>query len=507
VSEETHDESFKPDLTQIANEEAAAQAQIAAAADEEKAIALAEALRVVREYKRKNKFEFFTPYEWQLQFYGAGKTAKQRFLMAANRVGKSYSACYEMACHLTGKYPDWWNGIRFTRPINAWALGVTGEQMRDVLQRELFGVLNGRIFDGAYILPNEVRSIVPAAGTPRLAKDVYVYHQSGGYSSLSFKSYSQGQAPLMGSSIDIALIDEEPTDPEIYPQVLTRTATGNDGRGGYVILTATPEHGMTELVSQFMENLKEGQYLQNVTWDDAPHLDEDTKRQLLAAIPEYQREMRSKGIPVLGEGMVYPVAEEAIKCDPFEIPNHFRVCAAIDFGISHPTAVAWCAYDPDRDIIYLYDCYKKAGEIPAVHSAMIRAKGAAVPLIYPHDGDNRDKGSGNTMAELYREAGLNVVARFSNPDGSNFVEPGIMDILERMRTGRFKVFADIKDFFDEFRRYHRKQGKIVKEHDDLLDAVRYAALSVQRYGVSKGELRLPEVYGKHILSLAPDYDF
>lgn len=504
---DTHDENFKPDLDAVLKDAKLEEAERQAAAEEEKAVALAEALKVVREHKRKHKFDFFTPYPWQLQFYGAGLQAKQRFLMAANRVGKSYSACYEVACHLTGKYPDWWNGIRFHRPVSWWALGVTGEQMRDVLQKELFGVLTGRVFDGAYILPEEIRSIVPAAGTPRLAKDVYVYHQSGGYSCLSFKSYSQGQAPLMGSSIDGALIDEEPTDPEIYPQVLTRTATGNDGKGGYVILTATPENGMTELVSQFMESLKPGQYLQNVTWDDAPHLDEETKSQLLAAIPEYQREMRSKGIPILGEGMVYPVAEEAIKCDPFELPNHFRVCAAIDFGIAHPTAVAWMAYDADRDIMYLTDAYKRAGEIPAVHAAMIRGKGAAVPLIYPHDGDNTEKGSGNTLADLYREAGLNVVGRFTNPDGTNFVEPGIMELLERMRTGRFKVFADIKDFFDEFRRYHRKKGKIVKEHDDLLDAVRYAALSVQRFGVSKGELRLPEVYGKHALSLAPDYDF
>ena len=102
---------------------------------------------------------------------------------------------------------------------------------------------------------------------------------------------------------------------------------------------------------------------------------------------------------------------------------------------------------------------------------------------------------------------MNVVARFTNYDGSNFVEPGIMEILERMRTGRFKVFADQKDFFDEFRRYHRKQGKIVKDHDDLLDAVRYAALSVQRFGVTKAELKMPEVYGRHGVSLAPDYDF
>ena len=504
---DTHDENFRPDLAKVLGDHKVAEAEAAAAADEEKAIALAEALRVIREHKKRNKLEFFTPYKWQIDFYEAGTRSKQRALMAANRVGKSYSAAYEMACHLTGKYPPWWPGIRFHRPINAWALGVTGEQMRDVIQKELFGVLTGRTFDGGFILPDEIRSIVPAAGTPRLAKDVHIYHQSGGYSCLSHKSYSQGQAPLMGSSIDIAWIDEEPTDPEIYPQILTRTATGNDGKGGYVLLTFTPENGMTELVSQFMENLREGQHLANVTWDEAEHLDAETKKQLLAAIPDYQREMRSKGIPVLGEGMVYPVAEEAIKVDPFEIPNHFKICAAIDFGIAHPTAVVWTAYDADRDVIYVTDVYARSGEIPAVHAAAIRSKGAAVPLIYPHDGDSTEKGSGNTLADMYREAGLNIVARFTNPDGSSYVEPGIMEILERMRTGRFKVFADCKDLFTEFRKYHRKNGKIVKQADDILDAMRYSAMSVQRFGVAKGELKMPELYGKHVLSLAPDYDY
>lgn len=47
----------------------------------------------------------------------------------------------------------------------------------------------------------------------------------------------------------------------------------------------------------------------------------------------------------------------------------------------------------------------------------------------------------------------------------------------------------------------------MKEHDDLLDAVRYAALSVQRFGVTKAELKMPEVYGRHGVSLAPDYDY
>ena len=39
-------------------------------------------------------------------------------------------------------------------------------------------------------------------------------------------------------------------------------------------------------------------------------------------------------------------------------------------------------------------------------------------------------------------------------------------------TGRLKVFAHLADWFEEFRLYHRKDGLIVKERDDLISATR-----------------------------------
>jgi hypothetical protein len=244
---------------------------------------------------------------------------------------------------------------------------------------------------------------------------------------------------------------------------------------------------MTELVTQFMDNPSKGQYLKNVTWDDAPHITKETKEQLLEAIPEYQRDMRSKGIPVLGEGMVFPIAEEAIKCDPFEIPAHYRKLCAVDFGITHPTTCVWTAYDPDSDVIYVYDAYKKEGEVPAVHATVIKSRGKTIPCIYPHDGDNTEKGSGKTLAEMYLEAGVLMIGRFTNADGTNYVEPALMEMLERFRTGRLRVFSNLVPWFEEFRRYHRKKGKIHKEFDDLMDATRYSAISVTRFGQNQAE--------------------
>ena len=462
------------------------------AAQEKKAMELAAAIALVKRHKAENRLSYFEPYPWQRDFYHSGPGNKQRMLMAANRVGKTASMAVEVAYHLTGSYPDWWEGIRFHRPVQVWCLGVSGEQLRDVVVKELLGTYEGDgKFDGTGLIPQRlVKQVTPAMGTPRLPRDVAIRHTAGKFSNVSFKSYTQGQHVLMGSSQDFIWIDEEPTDPTIYPQCLTRTATGNDGKGGYTVLTFTPENGVTELVAQFMDNRAPGQHLANVTWEDAPHLDRETKDQLLAAIPEYQRDMRSRGIPVLGEGMVFPIAEEAISCEGFEIPPHYKRLAGIDFGITHPTCVVWTAYNPDNDTIYVYDVYKVDGEVPAVHASAIKSRGKTIPVIYPHDGDSTEKGSGRTLAEMYLEAGVLMIGKFTNPDGTNYVEPGLMELLERMRTGRFKVFEHLKPWFEEFRRYHRKKGKIHKEFDDLMDATRYAAISVTRFGQNRAEMEL-----------------
>ena len=478
-------------MTEKATKKAASKKKVPALtkAQEKKAEQLAEAMRIVKLHKAQNRLQYWKPYGWQKKFYEAGIENKQRMLMAANRVGKTASQAAEVAFHLTGAYPDWWEGIRFTRPTKIWCLGVSGEQLRDVIVKELMGIyLGDGKFDGSGLIPqSKIFQVTPAMGTPRLPRDVAVHHVAGNTSLVSFKSYTQGQHVLMGSSQDYIWIDEEPTDPTIYPQCLTRTATGNDGKGGYLVGTLTPENGMTELVSQFMDNPQKGQYLQNVTWNDAPHITEETKAQLLEAIPEYQRDMRSKGIPVLGEGMVFPIAEEAIKCEPFEIPAHYKKLAAVDFGITHPTTCVWTAYNPDTDTIYVYDCYKKEGEIPAVHATVIKSRGKDIPVIYPHDGDNTEKGSGKTLAEMYTEAGVLMIGRFTNPDGTNYVEPALMEMLERFRTGRLQVFSNLVPWFEEFRRYHRKKGKIHKEFDDLMDATRYSAISVTRFGQNMAE--------------------
>lgn len=412
--------------------------------------------------------------------------------MAANRVGKTMTGTYMDSIHALGHYPDWWDGYAFDHAPLIWLLGYSGEKCRDLLQKPIFGRRDDSGWIGGLIPPEYILDHESMTGTPNAMRTVYVRHGGGGdvqyqTSTVQFWSYSQGQHALMGDSVDWFHIDEEPKDQTIYPQVLTRTATGDKGNGGRGILTFTPENGRTELVVQFMDNPATGQIMLNAGWDDAPHLSESVKQTLLESYPAHQRDMRTKGIPMLGHGRIYDLSEEFITCDPFEIPDHFMIIDGMDFGWDHPQAQMQLAIDTENDMFYVTHGWKQRQVSPDQAWTATKSWSKDVPTAWPLDGLQTEKGSGKQQKAYYKEAGFKMLGEYATwPDGSNGVEAGLLEILLLMRAGKFKVFAGLRDWFNEFLQYHRdEKGKIVKTGDDLMDATRYAYM-MRRFAIQKG---------------------
>ena len=222
-----------------------------------------------------------------------------------------------------------------------------------------------------------------------------------------------------------------------------------------------------------------------MTIDDVDHYTAAEKAQIIASYPPHEREARAKGIPTMGSGRIFPVPEELITCEPREIPRHWPQIIGLDFGWDHPTAAARLAWDRDNDTIYVTACYRRSEAVPAIHAAAIKPWGAWIPVAWPHDGLQHDKGSGDQLKEQYRSHGLKMLNdQATHAEGGNGVEAGLMAMLERMETNRFKVFKGLNDWFEEFRLYHRKDGKIVKEVDDLMSATRYAVM-MRRFAITK----------------------
>jgi len=413
--------------------------------------------------------------------------------MAGNGTGKTWAGGMDAAIHATGLYPDWWKGQRFYHQIVAMVGGNTNEAVRDISQKMLFGDPTEPGALGSGTIPVDLigkRTSKP--GVPNAYDTVLVKHISGGWSKIMFRAYEQGAKKHMGHRIHYGWLDEEPPQ-DIWSQYLRATISMD----GILIITFTPETGLTEVVNNFMNNIGKGQSLIQASWDDAPHLVKDGQlsdaaKQLEAGFPAHEREMRRRGVPSYGRGLVFPFTAEQLAVDPFPIPRHWPQIIGVDFGWDHPAAAARLVWDRDSDVVYLISEYRESRAIPAIHAASIQPWGAWIPVAWPHDGLNTEKGTGDELVKAYSKEGLNMLPfKATNPpdyrqgqqegEGGNSVEASILAMFERMETGRWKVFSTCRLWLQEQRTYHRdEQMKLIKVRDDLISASRYAHMMLRK---------------------------
>lgn len=218
----------------------------------------------------------------------------------------------------------------------------------------------------------------------------------------------------------------------------------------------------------------------SMTIDDVDHYTPEMKAQIIASYPAHEREARAKGIPTMGSGRIFPIEEALITVAPVAIAKHWPQINGMDFGWDHPFASVNAAWDRDADVVYITKGFRKRESTPVIHAAAIKPWGKWIPCAWPHDGYQHDKGSGGQLAEQYRQQGLNMLPdHATHAEGGFGVEAGLMEMLDRMQTGRFKVFSNFLEWFEEFRLYHRVDGKVVKKRDDLMSATRIAIMMLR----------------------------
>jgi phage terminase large subunit-like protein len=193
-------------------------------------------------------------------FFASGLLYRERLFLAANRTGKTVSAAYEVAAHLTGEYPSWWPGRRFSHAVDAWAAGDTRETTRDILQHELLGPresVRARRFDRGMIPAHLIvdRSLKPGvADCVDVVTVRHVERQHGApcFSSLQCKSYDQGRVAFQGTSKHVIWLDEEPPDTTEAPSG-GGAPTGNGDIYTECLLTFTPLRGLTSFVDHYLD--------------------------------------------------------------------------------------------------------------------------------------------------------------------------------------------------------------------------------------------------------------
>lgn len=441
-------------------------------------------------------------YVKHMDFIKASKDQRETLFLAGNRVGKTIVGGWAVVAHATGQYPDGWEGRRFTRPVKCWIGGDTSISVRDILQQKLLG--NPGEFGTGLIPKDCIIKTTIKRNIPDAIETIQVKHISGGYSTITFKTYEQGRELWQGTEQDLIWMDEEPPM-SIYAEALMRTMTTN----GLLMCTFTPLRGMSDVIKSFMDAQKKptdvpdeevwkpAKYMIMAGWDDAPHLTEQSKNELLASIPPNQREARSKGIPCIGAGLIYP-CDESVYVKPFEIPKHWAKVYGFDVGWNY-TAAVFAALDRETDTLYIYDEYLGQQQEPAVHADAIKRRGATwMKGVIDTAARGRSQVDGAQLWDIYqRQHKLKIYP------ANKAVEAGLYEVWSRFSSGRLKIFKSCSNLERELRMYHRDEnGKINKTDDHLLDGLRYLCLSGLHLATCQVELARGRSETKNVINMA-----
>ena len=445
---------------------------------------------------RYNALKYFRPFHHQLKFF-ATAASPRRGILAANRIGKTVSTCYETAAHLTGQYPEWWTGQRFSGPINVMVAGEGWQQVALVLQNELLGTNDIKLIDniGTGAIPRDSIVLDTMRNDGANCMGVEIKHVSGGNSYLLFANYTQEVRQMQGFKLNLAVFDEQPPD-NFFSEIVTRTATTQ----GVVLCSFTPLKGLNGLVAKFW-NREDGYDHIRVSWDDVPTHDpwgepfllEETRKQLMLDYLPYERDARVKGMPVMGKGAVFPLSTwPTYKTGDYDFGtmNGIHRVISMDLGlINDKTVISLIYWQPSTQEAWLHTqiVVKGTEEANPLHYVqhLLRQEVFGCPIVLPPDAGTagRYTMSSLSLRQFLEGYELNVYQdAIRNPPDSegritNHKSFGVNMLRQMMELGTFKINENCSHFLSECQNYFVDEKGRFSDPDDCIDSARYGLLA------------------------------
>ena len=455
---------------------------------QELAIAVADDMRY-------NQLRYFRPFDHQKRFF-ATCNADRRGILAANRIGKTVSTCYETAMHLTGQYPEWWTGKRYTKPITAMVAGEGWQQVAMVLQQELLGSQDVKITDniGTGAVPRDCIVFETMRNDGANCLGVEVRHSSGGNSYLVFANYTQEVRQMQGFKLNLAVFDEQPPD-DFFSEIVTRTATTQ----GQVLCSFTPLKGLNGLVSKFWHQ-EEGYEHIRVSWDDVPEYDpwgepfllNETRLQLERDYLPHERDARRNGVPVMGKGAVFQLRSwPTYKSGQYDFRNTSGIqrIIALDLGlVNDKTVITLMYWHPEDQEAWLHHQIVVKGQEEAnpmnYINHLMRPEVFGTPIVLPADANTQGRYtmSSQSIRELFEGYELNVHpdAIMNPPDDqgrrTNHKSFGINRMRQMLELGTLHVNENCVEFLREAQNYYVDNHGRFSDPDDCIDSARYALI-------------------------------
>ena len=448
-----------------------------------------------QEHMRYNQLEYFRPFDHQMRFFATG-AAERRGILAANRIGKTVSTCYETAMHLTGRYPSWWQGRRWDKNITAMVAGEGWQQVAMVLQQELLGTQDIKISDalGTGAIPRECIVTETMRNDGANCLGVEIRHRSGQNSYLVFANYTQEVRQMQGFKLNLAVFDEQPPD-DFFSEIVTRTATTQ----GQVLCSFTPLKGLNGLVSKFWHQ-EEGYEHIRVSWDDVPEYDpwgepfllHSTRRQLERDYLPHERDARRNGVPVMGKGAVFQIRNWPIyKTGDYDFRNTAGMhrIIALDLGlVNDKTVISLMFWHPEEQEAWLHNqiCVKGTEEANPMNyiNHLMRPEVFGTPIVLPADAGTQGRYTMNSLSirQLFEQYELNVHpdAIMNPPDDAgrrtNHKSYGINRMRQMLELGTLHVNENCVEFVREAQNYYVDQHGRFSDPDDCIDSARYALI-------------------------------
>lgn len=449
-----------------------------------------------------NQLKWFRPFSYQADFFATGSTHSRRGMIASNRSGKTVASCFETAYHLTGRYPKGWKGKRWDQPIIAMASGESWEQVSKTLQSKLLGCddVKQSYKLGTGSIPKDAIDDKSIRTDGPNVLSIEIRHESGGKSKLYFSNYTQQVRHLQGFELDLVVLDEQPPD-ETFSELVVRTAQ----RNGQVMCSFTPLKGMSGLVRKFWDNI-EGYTHVRVKWADIPFKNEwnedffsqKEREQLSRDFMPWERECRINGIPMVGQGVVFPMLKwPTYKSTDIDLKGNDKLERLISFDLgirNDPTVISYLFRDPVEEIIYLHrQITIPQGETPDeyVHY-LLDKESKGVPIALPHDAAQAGRYTltEQSVREVFEDSyGLNcipgAILNPANDQGrvTNHISYGINVMRLGMERESFMINEACVEFLDEARNYAIDNAGKFLGKDDHIDSARIGILAlIQGHG-------------------------
>jgi len=457
--------------------------------------ALQELVIEIADDMRYNQLRYFRPFDHQMKFFATG-ASQRRGILAANRIGKTVSTCFETAIHLTGQYPAWWTGVRFNKPVTAMVAGEGWGQVALVLQNELLGTNDVKIRDniGTGAIPRACIIVDTMRSDGANCMGVEIRHASGANSYLLFANYTQEVRQMQGFKLNLAIFDEQPPD-DFFSEIVTRTATTQ----GQVLCSFTPLKGLNGLVSKFW-NHEDGYEHIRVSWDDVPEYDpwgepfllNETRRQLERDYLPHERDARRNGRPVMGKGAVFQIRNwPTYKTGDYDLRNTTGIqrVIALDLGlVNDKTVISLMYWHPEEQEAWLHTqiIVKGVEEANPMNyiNHLMRPEVFGTPIVLPPDAvtPGRYTMTSQSIRELFEEYQLNVIAEpiMNPPDEqgrrNNHKSYGVNVMRQMLEIGTLHVNENCVEFLREAQNYFVDEKGRFSDPDDCIDSARYALL-------------------------------